>query len=172
MSLIIETGSIVANANSYASLATVTAYHLDRNNTAWAAEAHDEVQEAAILRAMDYIEAQNWLGMAYMGPVGGVGYQPLQWPRVDVVVGGYELRCDEVPPKVISALCEAALVELVTPGALSVALERGGAVIREKVDVIETEYASGAPATTVYQTIRQHLRGLVAGGNSIQLVRV
>lgn len=172
MSLIIETGGIVPGANSYASLATVSAYHLSRNNAAWAAETHDEVQEAAILRAMDYIEAQNWLGMAYSGPVGGVGYQPLQWPRVDVYVGGFELAYDEIPPKVISALCEAALVELVTPGALSVALERGGSVIREKVDVIETEYASGAPAVTVYQTIRQHLRGLVAGGNAIQLVRI
>lgn len=172
MSLIIEDGSIVANANSYASLATVDAYHLARNNTAWAAEAHDEVREAAILRAMDYIEAQNWLGMAYSGPVGGTGYQPLQWPRIDVYVNGFEWPNTQIPPKVISALCEAALVELVTPGALSVALERGGAVIREKVDVIETEYASGAPAVTVYQTIRQHLRGLVAGGNAITLVRV
>jgi len=170
VSLIIEDGSIIANANSYASLATVDAYHLARNNTTWTG--YDEIKEAAILRAMDYIEAQNWLGMAYSGPVGGVGYQPLQWPRVDVYVGGFELAYDEIPPKVISALCEAALVELVTPGALSVALERGGAVIREKVDVIETEYASGAPAVTVYQTIRQHLRGLVAGGNAITLVRV
>lgn len=168
--LIVETGAVVAGANTYASLATVDAYHLARNNTTWTG--YDEVKESAILRAMDYIEAQKWLGMAYSGPVGGVGYQPLQWPRVDVYVGGFELAYDEIPPKIISALCEAALVELVTPGALSVALERGGAVIREKVDVIETEYAPGAPATTVYQTIRQQLRGLVAGGNAIQLVRV
>ena len=172
MSLIIETGGIVPGANSYASLATVSAYHLSRNNAAWAAETHDEVQEAAILRAMDYIEAQNWLGAPYDGPVGGTGYQPLQWPRIDVYVGGFEWPNTQIPPKVISALCEAALVELVTPGALSVALERGGAVIREKVDVIETDYASGAPATTVYQAIRQQLRGLVGSGNTITLVRV
>ena len=171
MTLVVENGSIVSGANTYASVATADAYHTGRGNTAWV-DADSEVKEPAILRAMDYIEAQNWLGMAYSGPVGGVGYQPLQWPRVDVYVGGFELAYDEIPPKVISALCEAALVELVTPGALSVAIERGGAVIREKVDVIETEYASGAPATTVYQTIRQHLRGLVAGGNAITLVRV
>jgi len=169
MALVVEDGSIVTGANTYASLATVTAYHVARGNSTWLAS--DADSEPAILRAMDYIESLTWLGMAYSGPVGGVGYQPLQWPRVDVYVGGFELAHDEIPPKVISALCEAALVELVTPGALSVALERGGAVIREKVDVIETEYASGAPAVTVYQTIRQHLRGLVAGGNAIQLVR-
>lgn len=164
MTLIVEDGSGVANANTYADLATVTAYHAARGNSGWLASSEDA--EPAILRAMDYVESLPWKGQktAYANP--------LQWPRLNVVDrSGYTVPGDAVPQGVILALCAAALVELVTPGALAPALERGGMVKREKVDVIETEYMDGAPSSTTYPAIMAPLKGLVGAGNVVELVR-
>lgn len=166
MSLIVETGAVVADANTYADAATVTAYLTARGqNEAWDA-VYQEVQEAAILRAMDYIEGMPWKGQktAYANP--------LQWPRLNVVDrSGYTVPGDTIPQGVILALCAAAMVEFVTPGALAPALERGGMVKREKVDVIETEYMDGAPSSTTYPAIMAPLKGLVGAGNVVELVR-
>ena len=169
MPLIVETGAVVANANSYASLDTVTAYHQARGNSDWLHSSEDA--EPAILRAMDYLESLPWIGKEYDGPVGATGHQPLQWPRVRVVVNGYTWGCDEVPPQVVKALCEAALIELGNPGALAPELERGGMVLSESVDVISTTYASGAPAGTAYNKVKQHLRGLLCSSNVMRLER-
>jgi len=169
MSLIVEDGSIVANANTYASKATVDEYHAARGNASWLPSSEDA--EPAILRAMDYLESLTWTGTAYYGPVGGTGYQELQWPRYGVAIGGYELDYDEIPPQVIRALCEAALVEMEEPGSLAPDQERGGMIISQTVDVISTTYASGAPSRTVYNKILQHLRGLVQSSNVVMLTR-
>jgi hypothetical protein len=169
--LILEDGTGVAGANTYALLATVETYHTDRANTAWTSVVYDDPKVAAILRAMSYLEAQPWVGQP-LNIVGWSSGQSLQWPRGYVMMDGYDWPTDEVPPKVVQALCEAALVELSKPGALSVALERGGAVKREKIDVIETEYFDGASSKTQYTAITQALRGLVMSSNSVQLVRV
>lgn len=164
MTLIVETGAVVANANSYASVATVDAYHSARGNTAWSGT--DAVKEAAILRAMDFVEGLPWKGQktAYTNP--------LQWPRLNVVDrSGFAVPADSVPQGVVYALCAAALVELVTPGALAPALARGGMVKSEKVDVIETTYMDGAPSSTTYPAIMAPLKGLVGAGNVVELVR-
>lgn len=164
MTLIIEDGSGVVSANSYASATDVTAHHTARGNTAWTGT--DAAKEAAILRAMDYIEGMPWKGqkLAYANA--------LEWPRMNVVDrSGYTIPTDAIPQGVILALCAAALVELVTPGALAPALERGGMVKREKVDVIETEFMDGAPSSTTYPAIMVPLKGLVGAGNVVELVR-
>lgn len=165
MALIVETGAVVAGANTYADIATLDAYHLARGNTAWE-NAEAEAKEAAILRGMDYVESLPWKGQksAYANP--------LQWPRIGVVDrSGYDVPANTVPQGVILALCAAALVELQTPGALAPALERGGMVKREKVDVIETEFMDGAPSSTTYPAIMAPLKGLVGAGNVVELVR-
>lgn len=169
MTLTVEDGSRVTGANSYVSIADADAYHAARGNSSWTGE--DTAKEAAILRAMAWLESRPWKGRPYSGPVGFTGYQALQWPRVDVELEGYAVPWDEIPQGVVNALCEAALVEIGSPGALAPELERGGQVRREKVDVIETEFFAGAPAVTVYAALNQHLRGLVRGGGSVKLVR-
>lgn len=162
--LIVEDGSGVANANTYANLATVTAFHAARGNGGWLASSEDA--EPAILRAMDYIESLPWKGRR------AILSSTLEWPRVDVLDrSGYPVLANVIPQGVILALCAAALVELVTPGALAPALERGGMVKREKVDVIETEYMDGAPSSTTYPAIMAPLKGLVGAGNVVELVR-
>lgn len=169
MTLIVETGAVVANANTYAAKATVDAYHLARRNSSWLPSSEDA--EAAILRAMDWLESQPFKGQP-CNIVGSSSGQPLQWPRFGVVLNGYQWDSDEIPPQLVKALCEAALIELAEPGALAPELERGGMVQSETVDVISTTYMSGAPSGTVYTALRQALRGLVRGGDSIELVRV
>lgn len=162
--LIVETGAVVANANSYVSVADAAAFHTARGNATWTGT--DAVKEAAILRAMDYVEGMPWKGQktAYANP--------LQWPRLNVVDrNGQDVPADSVPQGVVYALCAAALVELVTPGALAPALARGGMVKRKKVDVIETEFMDGAPSSTTYPAIMAPLKGLVGAGNVVELVR-
>lgn len=164
MTLIVETGAVVPSANSYVSLADAAAFHTARGNTTWTGA--DAAKEAAILRAMDYIEGMPWKGQktAYTNP--------LQWPRLNVVDrSGFAVPADSVPQGVVYALCAAALVELATPGALAPAMERGGMVKREKVDVIETEFMDGAPSSTTYPAIMAPLKGLVGAGNVVELVR-
>ena len=66
-----------------------------------------------------------------------------------------------VPVAVKVATIEAALLELVTAGTLTEAQDRGGAIVREKVGPIETEYSDGAPTGTIYPAIKLALSRLV-----------
>lgn len=169
MTLLVEDGSGVAGAVTYADIPAVDAYHEARGNTAWN-EAEDTVKSAAILRAMNWLEAQSWIGLP-VNLVGSKAGQSLQWPRIGVVLNGYDWPSDEIPPGVTNALCEAALIEVTEAGALAPELERGGRVQTEKVDVLSTTYADNAPAGTVYRALQQALAGLVMSTNTVRLVR-
>ena len=164
MALIVETGAVVAGANSYVSLADIATYHSARGNSSWTGA--DPVKEAAILRAMAFIEARHWKGSktAYTNP--------LAWPRADVQDrDGFDVPEDTVPAGVVQALCEAALRELTTPGTLAPDLYRGGRVMSESVDVISTSFESGAPAGTVFFAVNNALRGLVRSSACVEVGR-
>ncbi len=163
MTLIIEDGSVVENANSYVSIDDCDTYHSNLGNATWTGT--DAVKKAAILRAMAWIESQSWEGRK-------TAYEnPLSWPRADVVTrDGYLIPEDEVPIQVVNALCEAALVELESAGALRPALERGGQIKSESIDgAVSVTYKDGAPATTQYHAIQGYLRGLVGSANIIRV---
>jgi hypothetical protein len=92
VAVIVENGSIVANANSYVSVANADAYFSARNNTTWAAYS-TAVKEAALLYAC------QWLNSRYEWPgVISDVTQELSWPRdgaedsegrdIDLVAGG------------------------------------------------------------------------------------
>ncbi len=161
MTLIVEDGSVVENANSYVTLEDCTAYHASLGNEGWV---DVEGQGEAILRAMAWLETQPWRGRKFTYA------QPLSWPRVDVALDGHSVPDDEVPTAVIRALCEAALIEGETPGALRPALDRGGQVTSfTLVGVMSETYASGAPAGTTYPAITGMLRGLTYGSGNIKV---
>jgi len=171
MALIVEDGSVVTGANTYANLATVDAYHaaLGQDGTgAW--DGTDEDKETAILRAMRYLENLNWVGSKTAQG------NPLQWPRYETYDrSGYLYASDIVPQPVVNALCEAALVELTSPGALRASTSTSGQIKREKVDVIETEFFESFQSRTSYDAIEDELIGLVDGfgnGGSVSLTRV
>lgn len=162
MALVIEDGSIVENANSYVSIDDCDEYHATLGNASWTGA--DAVKEQAIIRAMKWLERRQWKGRKYDYE------QPLQWPRVDVYAGGYEVYYDIVPQDVIDALCEAALVELLEPSALRPSLDRGGMVTSfTLVGVMSETYSGNAPGSKTYETIMGPLRDYVRSGGNIKV---
>lgn len=166
MAFTVETGSIIAGANSYVSVTDADTYHLDRGNSDWAAAQLKEKQ-AALVNATDYIEqkySERWKGCRVNALT-----QSLSWPR-----GGLEyVNYNVIPQKLKNAVCDLALEAL--SAALNPALDRGGQVKREKVDVIETEYFQGASSTTTRPAVdgilREYMNGM-ANGFNVPTVRV
>ncbi len=163
MALTVEDGTGITGANTYVSLADCNTYHTNLGNTTWTGT--DAAKTSAIYRAMAWLENQPFKGY----PV--VYEQALEWPRSGVTDrNGYAVEYDDIPPQIIGALCEAALVELVSPGALRPELERGGQVIEESISgAVTTKYASGAPVATDYTAISGLLRGLTKSRNIISV---
>lgn len=168
MALIIETGAGVENADSYASLAELAAYVTSRGITLTAA--NDAAKEVLLRKAADYLDT---LEPKFRGSRVEVG-QAFAWPRSDVYLyGSTELFPeDEIPSQLIKAQCQLACdadtTNLLPNGA-------GREVIRQKVDVIETEYAeqgtgSVKPQLNKAMAILEPL--LNSNGFAVQTVRV
>lgn len=131
---------------NYGTVADANTYHAARGNTAWTGD--DAQKLAALARASSYVDA---LGMrmcgtswqsAYPGVKTGGRAQTLAWPRTGAYdVDGTAIPPDAVPWEVEHATYEAALRELATPGSLSPDFVPSQQVKREKVDVLEVEYA-------------------------------
>jgi hypothetical protein len=111
MTLIVEDGSGMSNADALISVAFADTYHADRGNSAWTGDA--TVKEPAIRRATSYIStAYTWQGWKRMGRP-----QSLAWPRTGVIDReGWGVAFDSVPIEIQRATAEVALRELVTPG--------------------------------------------------------
>lgn len=85
INIIVETGSIVAGANSYGSVADADAYFSDRNNTTWAALDAVTVKPSLLIQASDYMLQSfrtRWQG--YRVSI----LQSLDWPRFQVLNWG------------------------------------------------------------------------------------
>jgi hypothetical protein len=154
MALIVETGAIIANANSYDSLVNIDAYCTARNYTSWLVLSGVD-KEAAVLRMMTYLETRIWEGYRVSE------LQVLSWPRSGVYVpGGFYIEDDVVPSNVKYALAEGAYKESLRPGTMLQDLERGGLIKRKRIDVLETEWFDGAPGGTEFVVIDALLYGL------------
>lgn len=132
MALVIETGAIVTGANSYVTLTEARAYATLRGVTL---PASDPAAEILAIKAMDYLEGQR---NYYQGTKVDKD-QPLQWPRTDVVVEGFDVEEDEIPTILKNAQCQ--LIMDVFSGLDLQPNGTGREVVREKVGEIETEYA-------------------------------
>lgn len=154
MAIIVEDGTGLSTAQTYASVATANAYHTARGNTSWTGT--DAAKEYALTRAAQALDgrySQYWPGYRYSET------QALDWPRTDAVdIDGYDL--DGLPQGIVDACCEAALIELVTAGSLSEEEELG--VKREKAGSVEVEYTS--TQHTGYPRIAHALRRIVRTG--------
>jgi hypothetical protein len=128
--IIVEDGSIVPNANSYVDVSDLEAYAADRGVALNASDL-----TTLLIRAMDYIEAQNFKGIKMRGD------QSLQWPRSSVWIDAYQVAGNEIPNILKDAEMEAAisidqsvdplanidrLESSVTVGPISVSYEKGG----------------------------------------------
>ena len=131
MTLIIEDGSVVANANSYITVAQFKDWADSRGIT----YGTDQEVEQGILRAMDWFERQFFIGNK------ANENQPLQWPRTEALIDGYYADATEIPKEVITALYEATKVELDGNSQLNNEDRR---TIREQVGDISVEYAENS----------------------------
>jgi hypothetical protein len=171
MSLIVEDGAARADAESYASVTQIDAYHAARGNAQWAALTVTEKEQAA-RRATDYLLQMyraKWKGLrANLS-------QALDWPRLnvqleDVGFGQFMayVPANTVPQQVINATAEMAL--RAAAGELAPDLQR--TVAEESIGPIKTVYAAGAPEYVRYRSIDLLLKPLLAaGGMGMRMVR-
>lgn len=128
--------ALVVGENTYASLADIQAWLDVRGYSVTATE-------AAVLRAMDYIETMPWAD-----------------EREDE---DSDLWWGIAPPQaVVNALCQATRLEVETPYVLQSDSQQR--VKRQKVDVIEIEYESGG-SRTAFPIIERYLGSLIMPGN-------
>lgn len=164
MSLIVEDGSRVTGANTYADVATVDAYHLERGNATWTGT--DAAKEAAILRAMTFLDSMNWHG--YAANAG----QSLEWPRTCMEDrNGRAIDSNVIPAPVVHALAELALRELASPGATlpDGGLSDGISGI-EVAGAVKMQFAAKADARPDYRIVRALLKGLIHPAGSVRLM--
>lgn len=160
MAIIVEDGTIVSSANSYASEAELTTFFSNRNLTL----SGDYTNEQLLLLAMDYIESLQFKG------VKRTREQTLQWPRLDVHIDGYYNNSDTIPTELKNGLMQTA-----------VAIDQGNnpqqtltrKVIRERVEgAVDVSYSAGSSANDVDPKIMGFLFKLLSGGAGGNTVRV
>jgi hypothetical protein len=136
--IVVEDGSIVAGANSYVDVDDCRAYAANRGDTL----SDNDTVATQLFKAMDYLGlyAERWRGLLVDETV-----QVLSWPRQMVMFNGFSdyFPSTSIPANLIAAQCQL-VIEQKNGIELLVSSIPGLPVIREKVDVIETQYASPA----------------------------
>lgn len=171
MSIIVEDGTGLANAESYVSVANADAYHASIGNSTWTGT--DPVKETALRRAVRYLDGSYRL--RFKG-IKNKSTQALEWPRAGVIdPSGWVQSSIALPAVLISATCEAALRELVSPNSLQPDLARGGAILSTELVAgpvsTSTTYASGADPSDVITVLDDLLSGLIGGGSVARITR-
>ncbi|UPT52968.1 putative head-tail connector protein [Hafnia phage yong3] len=135
--LIVEDGSGVPDANTYADVTTVRRYAKMRGIVL---NDDDEILKTNIIDAMDYVEsfAARFKGQRVTRD------QPLQFPRSGVYVEGDLLPYNVLPKTLINALCQFAC-DSATGGPLS-GSTASFAIKKSKIEGLEIEYATGSTA--------------------------
>lgn len=183
MSLVVEDGTVVAGANSFVSLANFKTY-CDNRGRDYSSYDDDSAMIPALITMADYLNSLNWKGFKTDRA------NPMSWPRygdtlsgwnemvqpasqyLGVIDGdGYMIGTSEIPAEVIDAQCEGAWLIVSAGAEMEPALERGGQIRREKYDVVEWEYFSGASTSTEYKSVTNRLQGLLQDTTTKWLVR-
>ena len=164
MTIIVENGTGLSNAESYASVAFADAYFAARMTGSW--DSSDSHKEMLLRVATEHIDA--FYGQRFKGTRGSIT-QALQWPRVGVFVDGYELESDVIPIDIQRACCEFAYQANTT--SLAPNLTQG--IVREKIDVIEVEYDTNSRRLPQFTKAASLLAKYLTGGaNQCRIERV
>lgn len=165
MSLIVESGAGLPDAESYCSVAQADAHFAARGTTTWATMTETE-KEQALRRGTDYLEAYYGarLGGYRVGTV-----QALSWPRYDAPRRGLATslwwESNVVPADIVKACAEAAI----RAAAGDIAPDVGRLKSRVKVGPIETEYVAGGSGLTKFTAIDRLMQPFVGGGGSMNM---
>lgn len=156
MTLTVEDGTGLSNADAFASLSFVDAYHATYGNSTWTGE--DADKEAAIRRATAYLSnSYTWAGLRSHNRD-----QALAWPRSGVCDNeGNGIDSNEMPVELLNATAEVALRELVTPGSMSPDFVASDQVKREKIGQIEVEYSSAKRTAEELRPVVTIVRDLI-----------
>lgn len=162
MSLIVETGAGLANAESYISVADADAYNTAYvGNTTWANVATTTAMKELALRvATQYIDAKyNFKGYKVKQA------QALVWPRSEVYDdGGYWLDSAVIPECVRRAVVEAAIRHIMGDLLLGVQ-DKPGLIASESVTVgpitTSKSYVAGRAQAKAYPKITAMLKTVI-----------
>lgn len=156
--LVAEDGSIVAGANSYATREELSAFHAERNNTAWF-DLTAQQMDAYAIRATDFMLQQyttRWKGYRVDQD------QTLDWPRNAVVTEDYADLADPPYPLLTGDLAfvvpnnivpeevkwsQAVLALEAANGDLNPVLTSAGSVKRVEAGPTAVEFFQGGVAT-------------------------
>ena len=165
MALIVEDGTVVAGAESYAAVADADLYHSNRANAAWAALA-TPAKEAALRKATDYMLQMyrpRWKGYRKDGS------QALDWPRTYVylesfvhgAVGTFPFLVPDttVPIEVKNACCELAL----RASAADLAPDLARQTLSETVGPLSVTYDRSSQFYTTYRSVDAALAPYLSG---------
>lgn len=167
MALIIEDGSIVANANSYVSISEIRDYATARGVDL---PVDDSAVEVMAIKAMDYIESFR---DQYKGQEVEPGVQPLSWPRKYAIINGVEFPSNSIPNQLKLAQSRAVIdindgVDLQPSGSSG-----GQFLTKQKIGPIEREFSEAAyleygnsPITTALDALLGPLIGRGIGINA------
>lgn len=171
ITITIEDGSNVANANSFVTIAEARTYAAERGVTLSAADDDVAIQ---LIKSKDYLES---FAMRYQGEIANEG-QSLQWPRIDVYLYGSEIAFpSNAIPKELKAAQNATIVALAQGVDIMPNYSASDFVTREKVGPIETEYADPTkvgivPTLTGVDSLLAPLFGSTATNFALRTLRV
>lgn len=128
--LIVEDGSGVANANTYADVAYARAYAED---VGLSLPADDDALTVLLLASMPYLESRPYKGRR-VDPT-----QALAWPRDGVMIDQQPYPNNQIPDAIKKAQVTAA--SMIGEGTDLLPTIEGQFITKEKVGPIETEYS-------------------------------
>lgn len=169
MALIVETGAIVAGANSYVSLSDCRAYAAAR---ALPLPIADADIEPLLISAMDYLEG---LRARYQGAKASPETQALQWPRTGVYIDGVAFSETSIPKELKDAQSRLACEKFA--GVDIMPTTTGAFVSEETVGPLTTKYDSShgsgtQPNISSVDTLLAPLFSQsIAGGLALRTVR-
>lgn len=167
MALTVEDGTGVEGADSFVTIAELKTYAGSRGITLPTADADIE---KLLVKAKDYLESE--VQGKYKGYRTFPKLTTLKWPRTGVEIDGYYLPSTEIPLQLKQAQMQLAIeLQTVDPTpTLS-----GNQIKREKVDVLETEYAidyKSGQKPPVLTKVSFLLRPLLRNVGGIRVTRV
>lgn len=169
MSLIVETGSGLPNAESYTSVADADAYFIARGSTEWTAilptTAAKEIALRLATQAIEVWFVGRWLGTRINQTMS------LSWPRYSVYEDdGYSVSSSAVPQRIKDATCELALRQ-VQGDSLIADLSEPGSIAGESVTVgpisVATQYAGGKSQEKQYSIVDGLVSPYITSGCSL-----
>jgi Putative DnaT-like ssDNA binding protein len=163
MALVIENGSVVPGADSFATTAELVTYAA---NFGRVIPADVAAQEALLRRSALQMTSLPWKGQTVSRD------QALAWPRANVKRQGWILPINEIPAQVkagqLALATEIHADDLVDP------TTKTGAVVSETVGPISTTFAVASTAVSRPAATRQsyaQFAGLLESSSQVNLVR-